>query len=165
MPAQKWSAAQQSEALALAAERGPVEAARQLGIPDGTVRWWMHQQTERAGKALATVGATMPAEVDERDAQGRRSLSWHERQRPLVHALGVAASAAVEACQQAISEGRARDAKDLSICAGVLVDKAQLLSGFATSRTEGAHFHAGVDDAEQARRIADLERRLGLRDD
>lgn len=70
--------AQMAEALALAALKGPAQAARELGIPVGTVKSWRNRfgsnpppaATESATEAVASDGL-QPEGRSLRDAQGR----------------------------------------------------------------------------------------------
>lgn len=70
--------AQVAEALALAAVKGPAQAARELGIPSGTIKSWRNRfgstpppvATESATDTVATDGV-QPEGRNTRDSQGR----------------------------------------------------------------------------------------------
>lgn len=150
----KWSPSQKSEALAIAAERGAAAASRETGIPAGSIRAWV-------SVATASVVALVPdAAVQVVDADGALR-AWRERRPALLNACSVGAHEAVEACRRAVAEDRGRDARDLSVACGVLIDKAQLLAGAATARTESVTWHAnarlGADDPERVRLRAEIE--------
>jgi transposase-like protein len=118
-----YSADQKAEALRLYRKVGAAEAARRLGgIPPGVVRQWAH----RAGLAR------------ERVVQGRTHaealrLSWAQRRADLRDQAG---EVAAEALQAVRTEPDPQAKKALTVTFAILVDKALLISGEATSRTE-----------------------------
>lgn len=63
-------------------------------------------------------------------------MRWAERRAVMVEEIGAAAHMALAQCVNATSVGQGRDAKDFATTLGILVDKAQLLSGAATARSE-----------------------------
>lgn len=60
--------------------------------------------------------------------------AWAARRAELVDAAGAAAERALHGCLTALDDGSYRDAQSAATTFGILVDKAQLLSGGATSR-------------------------------
>lgn len=149
----RWTPDQRREALELYVELGPSAASEATGIPKGTIGWWAHREGVRTVGAERTAAATEAA-----------ALRWAERRANLADEAGAAAALALEQTVHAL-QGRtdedtlvlagARDAKDLALTFAVLVDKAQLLTGEATSR------HAM--QAEQREGVLDGARRDALR--
>lgn len=147
-------------AVALYAEQGPTAVQEQLGVPKATVTAW--------GKA-AGVGTVR----NERTAAATEAarLDWEERRLALTHEIGEVAEMALERVrhiiedrcsvirhtkdgeQYVIAEGA--EAKAYATTMAILVDKAQLLSGAATSRQE-QHVHQANREAviEEARERA-----------
>lgn len=146
-----YTAAQKAEALELAARHGHAEAARRLGMPPETIRTWVNRA--EAGTAVA-----------KRDEAGVL-LPWRERRERLLPKFGQVAATALDACQVAIDEGRARDAQSLMTVAAIAADKGQLLSGAATSRSESASVHVtATDRGELAEQVARMRAELGYSD-
>jgi transposase-like protein len=125
MGRRRYSPEQKAEALALYAEVGAAEAARQTGIAKGTLQSWAH----RTGVAT-TCNEQRQANVDALKAK------WDERRQEMIHEIGAVAQMALARTEQAIATSRSREAKEFATTMAILVDKAQLLSGAATSRTE-----------------------------
>ena len=101
----RYTPEQREEAVRLAAEVGPAEAGRQLGIPDGTVSCWRFQARQAAKSASEdTLETTAGAEPALRDSSGaapsgskkpvRRIYTPSERARILEYAdeHGIAAA-------------------------------------------------------------------------
>src|SRR5690606_6420338 len=80
--------------------------------------------------------------------------------------LGKAASEALAATRAAVAQGDLREAKDGAVAFGILTDKALLLSGEPTARTDRRSVNVSMDlsNAGSAidREIAELTERLGL---
>lgn len=129
-----------AEALRLVAEVGPCEAARRLGIPEGTVKSWARRagisspNGEQTAKAVATA-----------------SVAWAVRRAALVDEMGRAATKAVARLNERLDGDTTTGLRDLAVSAAVMIDKAQLLSGQATGRTEAAHT---VSDERKAKAVA-----------
>lgn len=148
----RYSVAERQEGLALAGQVGFAEAGRQLEIPDGTLRSWARRaagalEVVTAGVALSPVEAALP---------------WPERRAVLLPRIGEVAAEAVEAAQRAIEAGKGREAQSFAVAAGILIDKAQLLGGGATSRSESTAVR--IDASSQrdiAEQVAALQRELG----
>lgn len=124
---------QKAEALALHLEHGTAEASRRTGIPSRTIIRWAG---ETGQTAQANAEKTQAAR-----AQGAQQVSamWADYRSREAAAAGGAAANARRAIHAAIEDGGtnyARDAKDLAVVYGILIDKAELLSGNATTRIE-----------------------------
>jgi len=148
----QWTQAQREQALALVAEVGSHETARRLGIPVGTVASWAKRN-----------GVTSPN--PELRAGGIRSasLAWEERRLRLKDKLGDAAERFVDLAtsDRVLTDvrgravvGGANDSKNYMIAASISVDKAQLLAGAATTRTEATQVNRD-ELLDQARQRAD----------
>lgn len=94
-------------ALALAAELGPAEAARRLGIPASTVGSWVRRDKAATTAALAKVGVSA--------------------ERVTSADLDDVAARALAAVDEAIAAGKANDARNWAVTAAIVIDKAQLL--------------------------------------
>lgn len=126
---------QRTEALEAYREHGPAEAARLLGIPSATIRKWA-QRAGVTGDDPRTRLATEAAKT-----------KWATRRDQLADKAGAAAELVLEAMVRAAQDGDGVNARGLSVAFGVTVDKAQLLVGSPTSRTE-------VDVADRDARLA-----------
>jgi hypothetical protein len=155
MPARRWSDAQRSTALDVFAREGCAAASAATGVPEGTIRSWAKREGDRAGSQL-----------DRRDAvevMPRSAAPWRERRDPLVRDLGELVSETLSAVRDAVQAGRLRDARDGMVAAGIAIDKCELLSGFATSRSEAMSVSLDMGGIEIERRIVELEHELGYR--
>jgi hypothetical protein len=119
----KWTDAQRDEALAIYRVDGPSEAARRTGIPRPTITSWACRNGE-ASLMRENLMANVLAQ----------QLRWAERRESMVHEMGDVAQKALTKAGEAIDADKLRDAKDAATTMAILVDKAQLLSGGATSR-------------------------------
>lgn len=138
---------QKQEAIDLATTVGKAEAARRTGISPGTIGSWL----TRAGLSNA-------------DPEGRAQRitvaqeTWVERRADLGNRMGEIASDALEAIAERLADGKTSGVRDLSATLAVLVDKAQLLSGAATARTEAtatepaASHDTAIEDARNRAR-------------
>lgn len=145
MARRAYTAEQREEALALYREHGAAEAARRTGVTAGTIRAWASRgdvATERAEHQRAHIEAAR--------------LRWEERRTTMAHEIGETASRALDHVTTSIDSGKARDAKDYATTMAILVDKAQLLSGGATSRFGNPEERRGaLDEArERGRHLA-----------
>jgi hypothetical protein len=116
-----------AEALAVYLDHGAAEAARQTGIPNGTIRSWAHRDGVATVAAQNTRAATEAARVQ-----------WEQRRLELADEIGEAAEEALNLVDAALQEGDAHAAKAAAVTVGVLIDKAELLSGRATKRLRGS---------------------------
>lgn len=125
MARRTYTPEQRAEALELYAQHGAVETCRRTGIAKGTLQSWAH----RSGVATAC-NENRRANVEALKAK------WDERRIVMVHEIGAVAHMALAQAEEAVALGRGRDAKDFATTMAILVDKAQLLTGAATSRHE-----------------------------
>ncbi len=140
MAARAYTDEEKKEALALRRTHGPAEASRRTGIKCATIRSWAHRSAEDASEgAEQTRAATETAR-----------LSWAQRRAELTDETGAVAAAILDRIK--VSR-RSSDARALAQAFSVLIDRAQLLDGGATSRVEVA------DPEDLAARVR------GLRDD
>lgn len=125
MARRTWTPEQRRHALVVYVDHGPAEAARRTGIPSATIASWAH----RNGVQTRCIATTRAATEHSR-------LRWEERRAEMVHEIGAVAALALERAHAELDAGHARNAKDLATTMAILVDKAQLLAGDATSRSE-----------------------------
>lgn len=144
MPEQEpWPDDVRGRALALAVEHTAETASAETGVPAATIRSWLKL-------SLDAVRPYLPAEL-------QSARSWHEARGPILEALGPVAAQTLVAYARAIEQDRGRDARDLAVSLGIMIDKAQLLAGEATSRTDARVLHASTDAAgRRAEEIAGL---------
>jgi transposase-like protein len=121
----RYTDEQKADALALYVEHGPAETARRTGIAKGTLASWAHRAGVQSVATELTAAATEAA-----------SAKWAERRQTMVDEIGLVAEAALSGAAGAVLAGRPRDAKDYATTMAILVDKAQLLGGDATTRHE-----------------------------
>jgi hypothetical protein len=115
---------QRAEALELYVAVGNREAAKRTGIPAGTIAAW----ASRCGVKSAR------AEQFEEARQAMR-VPWEQRRAIVADALGEVAAVATEKLRALIESDQVK-AGDLARALAVVIDRAQLLSGGATARTE-----------------------------
>jgi hypothetical protein len=127
MPAAKWTAEQKTEALRLYETEGLKAATEETGIPAATIRSLAHRS-----------GVAARCTEQRRVNVEATKLVWAERRGVMVEEIGAVAHMALAQTVAALELGKSRDAKDLATTMAILVDKAQLLSGGATSRSEHA---------------------------
>lgn len=123
--ARSWDADTRSEALRVHLTDGAAAAAQRTGVPASTVRRWAHEAGQRTERARTTTEATQAA-----------AMRWTERRAVMVEEMGAVAHEALAQAWAAMHAGNARDAKNLATTMAILIDKAELLSGGATSREE-----------------------------
>jgi hypothetical protein len=120
----KWSDEQREAALALLRDGvGTQETARQTGIPAQTLSRWSKAE-----------GIVSPNAEQTASANESVRLAWAQRRGALTDRLG----SIIEGLLDRVEEDGtpAKDVRDYVWSAAVLTDKAQLLSGSATSRHE-----------------------------
>lgn len=132
----KYTPEQKAEALRLYAEHGAGETHRLTGIPKGTLTSWAGRNGVQSHAAAKTAIATEASKI-----------KWAERRQTLADQLGDAVADFVAAARKAAADGDGRNTQALMTAAAISVDKAQLVSGGATSRHED---------------VTDPERRLAL---
>lgn len=117
----RYTPAQRDEAVNLAADAGLSEASRRLQISKGSLSRWC---------AEAGVELFQPKRVQV------AALRWEERRLDLAHEAGRVAAKALAATESYLAESRPREAQQAATTMAILADKAQLLTGAATSRSE-----------------------------
>ena len=120
---------EKAAAIDLTVHVGPTEAGSRLGIPKSTLANWLtpDQQAEMAERSTAKTRAAT-------EAHSRR---WAEVRAAMVDDAGDCARRLLAVLADNVDSlvpRSARDAKDLATAMAILIDKAQLLSGDATSR-------------------------------
>lgn len=116
---------QRAEAIHLATTVGKAEAARRTGISSGTIGSWLTRE------GLTNADPEGRAEHIEVAQQ-----TWVQRRADLGNRMGEVATDSLEALAGHVAAGQTSKARELATTLAVLVDKAQLLAGAATSRTE-----------------------------
>lgn len=134
----KYTEEQKREALKLYREHGAAEAAKRTGIPRGTIAAWANkvgatterlEKTRKATEAAADRAAKLREDLklDCRD----RAVDLIQRMTELhIEFVGK------DGRREEIDRASAAACKDYAVAAGVLIDKAELLDGRATSRQE-----------------------------
>ena len=143
----QWTPEQRSEALDLYLEVGASEAARRLGIPSSTVRYWARRANLTTTAEHANAAATRAATV-------RRQRNAEERKVVLVAKLGELAELGVDLTADVLASTPVTDLalRDIIGAWTRAIHDLQLLSGGATARTE-------------TRDLASAEQVLKLRDE
>lgn len=149
MAPRKWPESVKARALALFAEGGSAVASEVTGVPRATIKSW----ARRESLTVATVAASSGVELLP------VSVPWAQRRVEVAQRAGDLTVMAAEQLGIALAEGRARDARDLSVTLGVLVDKSLLLNGEATHRSESLSVSMSAEETE--RRIRELREELG----
>ena len=127
----KYTDKQRAAAVALYDEHGTAETAKRTGITPRTIRRWAkdaghvsEDNTKKTTKARA-VGAQRVAEA------------WGTFREAEASGAGTTATQVRDAIVAAVDHGkRTREARDLAVVYGILIDKAELLSGNATQRVQ-----------------------------
>jgi transposase-like protein len=156
-----YSDEERQAALDLYETDGPTAVERQLGIHKGTVTKW----------AKATGVETRCLETKRKSVAASR-LHWEQRRADMAHQIGDVAALALERVEQAL-EGpdidvelmirergpkgemvdripNPNDAKNLATTMAILVDKAQLLTGGVTGRTDNHDVrHQALTEGEE----------------
>lgn len=126
MPRLTYPEAAKQEALRLLAEAGPAEASRRTGIPIGTIASWGHRGGVKAPSVASSERMVAGAQVE-----------WARRRVVLGERMGTAAEMALQRIEQKLESGVGMGSmRDIAATAAVLIDRAQLLTGGATSRSE-----------------------------
>ncbi len=140
-----------TEALEAYTKLGTAEAARQTGISPTTIKRWAAQAgqvVQTNTEKTATARAANAARVQQ---------AWGDFREGEALSAGAAASKVRKALLDAVENLSARSAKDLAVVYGILIDKAELLSGNATERVE--HWAESEVDTELRRLVAEMEAR------
>lgn len=132
-----------AEAIALAVEHGPAEAARSVGVRAGTVRAWC----SRAGVATVTAAESTRAATEVRLA------TMEQRRTQLADRLLAIAEMSAEQAVGLVGDASLRD---LVGAWDYAIKNSQLLSGGATARDthEAEPAHAVVDEVAARRNRA-----------
>lgn len=125
MARRAYTPEEKANALELYATLGAAETARRTGISQGTLQSWAHRNGVQSVATERTRVAVEAARV-----------RWEERRLAMVHEMGRVATLALTKAEEMLEAGTTSKAKDATTMMAILVDKAQLLSGAATSRTE-----------------------------
>jgi hypothetical protein len=121
----RCTAEQKAEALAILAAHGKAEAARRTGIPAGTIASWGSRH-----------GITSPPAAELEKANAAKTLAWEDRKITMAQRLGEVAGKALDRIAERVEADRLTGIRDLATTMAICVDKAQLLAGGATTRTE-----------------------------
>jgi transposase-like protein len=130
-----YTDADKADALALYESDGPTVVEAKLGIPKGTVTKW------------AKAAGTPTRFLENRSAGTQASaLEWEQRRVDLAHRIGATAELALTRATEALEGNSPREAQQAATTMAILIDKAQLLTGGVTARTEttGASIDAEV---------------------
>lgn len=120
--------ARRAEILELAERVGPAEAGRRTGVPDATIRQWRSRSLAEASTAVVALGG---GELEPASGGG-----WSAAKRSILAKLAVTLPATLDRIAEAVEAGDGKLVKDLGIWFGIGIDKAQLIAGEATARTE-----------------------------
>jgi hypothetical protein len=131
---QSYTPEQKRHALELVAAHGLAEAHRRSGIPKQTLSRWSSEEGVDVGTYRAQTLAASEA----------RRLSWEERRTTITLDMGDAAADALRLVKRGLKDGisaaeasmSTADLKNYATIAAIMVDKAQLLTGGATTRAE-----------------------------
>jgi len=143
---------QRNDAVALYVQHGLAEAHRRTGVPRGTLRDWAKKD------GLDTAQLSAHASDKTRAANDATRRRWETLRATMADRSGDLAARILDLVADHLEDmtpETAADVKHLATAAGILIDKAQLLDGHATSRTE-----ATIKDQRTV--VADAEDR-GLR--
>lgn len=127
----RYSKATKAAAIVAAEGSSVLAASEQTGIPESTLRYWMEQPE------FAQLRENAREHISE-EAMVVARLGWQK--------LAVA-----------IARGEV-EARDLVMAVGMATDKAILLNGGATSRTETRDISGTISDAELAEAIREAQR-------
>lgn len=170
MPRKSYTAEQRAEAVDLYREHGAAEAARLTGITAGSIRSWASRlgvATERreeleAGVAVASVTmehrrlALASGLMDDIEKLRSQLFAPTATNQAMVVSDGARDGSHVEVVEVKQAEPTFRDKQAAITSIAIAVDKVQLLTGAATSRTEhtaGREAAVGaLDELEKRRR-------------
>ena len=142
----KYTEHQRDHAIDLYTEVGTAEAARRTGITTRTINTWVKDAGKTSQEnAKKTVEARVANAV-------RVEKAWGEYREGEALAAGEAAGTLRG---KSLDAEKGRDAKDWAIAYGIFIDKAELLSGRATSRVET--WAESEVDAELRRVVREFE--------
>lgn len=129
----KYTPQQRTEAVNAYTTHGTAEASRRTGIPPRTIRTWAKQAGATAATAAANQKNSPPAKAEEAT---RVIHAWGDYREREAMAAGAEAAHARQTLRHHLDQGDTKAAKDCGVIYGIMVDKAELLSGRATQRVE-----------------------------
>lgn len=143
----QYSAKAKKEALRIYTEEGPGEAAKQTGISATTIRNWARRSGATVDREKRTQRATEAAAAAAAVKRERLKVECREKALELLDRFDRQHEYFVgkDGDRKALDNPQAGDIKDYAIAIGVLIDKAELLDGRATSREE----HRSVDQLDR----------------
>jgi len=144
----RYTDTQKQEAVQLADKHGPAEASRQTGIPRRTISSW--RKPAQADTQKTTEARAAAAE--------RITLHWGDYRSQEATSAGSAATRLRRQIVEASNAGNANLLRARTIAYGVLIDKAELLSGQATERIEV--WGESEVDRELRQAMNELEQRI-----
>lgn len=134
----QWTADQRAEAVeAMRSGEALADVHRRTGVPKQTLSRWAHE-----------ADVTPPGAEQAANASNATRIAWAQRRTTLVDRIGAVVETLLDRIESA---GADSDPRGNATAFGILVDKAQLLSGGATSR------HEQLDAQRRRERIAELQ--------
>lgn len=136
--ARTYTPEEKERALKLFADQGAAAAARETDIPRTTISRWASTSGVMSDRAEKTRVATEAAAVHAAAKREALKSASRERALDLIERMAHAHIEFVgkDGRREEIDKATAGACKDYAIAAGVLIDKAELLDGRATSRNE-----------------------------
>jgi hypothetical protein len=145
-------------ALKLYVEEGPAVAAKETGISSTTIRQWAKRSGVTEDREKRTQAMIEAAARDAAAKREKIKLECRRRALDLLERFDARHEYFVgkDGDRKHLDNPTAGDVKDYSIAIGVLIDKAELLDGRATDRTE----HRSTDqlDREIEKLLEDADR-------
>ncbi len=134
-------------ALRIYVEEGPAEAAKETGISRTTITTWANREGVTADRTKNTQKATEASAADAAAKREKLKVECRTRALDLLERFNRSHEYFVgkDGDRVALDAPQAGDIKDYAIAIGVLIDKAELLDGRATSREE----HRNVDQLDR----------------
>jgi len=134
-------------ALVIYKEQGPAEAAKQTGINGGTIRKWAVEAGVTEDRTKNTRKATEAAAADAARKREQIKLDCRNRAVDLINRMAEQHTMFVgkDGKRVEVDRADASACREYAIAVGILVDKAELLDGRATSREE----HRNVDQLDR----------------
>jgi transposase-like protein len=129
----RYTEAEKADAVAHYLQHGLAAAHQATGVPKQTLQDW----ARKAGHNLADISGRTADQT--RAATAARTILWEDRRTDLTHKLGDVAELALDKARELVEAGKPGEAQKAMVTAAIGIDKAQLLSGNATSRTETVH--------------------------
>jgi len=143
----RWTEEQRQQAQLLAERIGVTKAAKQLGMPYGTVAAMMSRTRNR----VQVVERVAP---DVAPILNSGAAEWDGTQQVTAARYGRLVAAQLTVAEELLRQERYREHKDVILASAIATDKAQLLSGHATSRSESRSLVVRTT-AEKVRALVD----------